>query len=217
MAEVIESKLKEISSQWEGMMFDFGTWKGRDYPCVLSGAKVGETQEVLEETMMNLNTMNAWNHRPFKPMLLRLRGTQSPSRRSSTDCCPRSPTRATPLSDGSRPPRGLLGLADGEVQQMWTSLESVFTGGDIAKAMPMEVAPFKGFMAHLPRKAKKFQQIDKDWLKIMQCPGGRGFVGSEGRCATLRILTLDMLATQAARKSADTKYVVPCCQPLVCS
>lgn len=40
------------------MMFDFGTWKSRDFPCVLSGAKVGETQEALEETMMNLNTMN---------------------------------------------------------------------------------------------------------------------------------------------------------------
>ena len=39
-------------------MFDFGTWKQRDYPCVLTGAKVGETQEALEETMMNLNTMN---------------------------------------------------------------------------------------------------------------------------------------------------------------
>jgi len=139
---VIESKLKEISTQWEGMMFDFGTWKSRDYPCVLSGAKVGETQEALEETMMNLNTMNAQRHSiPFKEELNGLLST---------------------LSDtGDTIERWF------KVQQMWTSLESVFTGGDIAKQMPME--------------AKKFQQIDKDWQKIMQ-------------------------------KSADAKYVVPCCQ-----
>lgn len=139
---VIESKLKEISTQWEAMMFDFGTWKSRDYPCVLSGGKVAETQEALEETMMNLNTMNAQRHSiPFKEELNGLLST---------------------LSDtGDTIERWF------KVQQMWTSLESVFTGGDIAKAMPME--------------AKKFQQIDKDWQKIMQ-------------------------------KSADTKYVVPCCQ-----
>ena len=40
-----------------------------------------------------------------------------------------------------------------KVQMMWCSLESVFTGGDIAKQMPVE--------------AKKFGKVDKDWQKIM--------------------------------------------------
>ncbi|CAK0855452.1 unnamed protein product [Prorocentrum cordatum] len=126
---LIEQKLKEISEMWEGMSFDFAGWKARDYPCVLVGAKVGETQEALEETMMNLNTMNAQRHSiPFKEELTAL---------------------LTQLSDtGDTIERWF------KVQSMWTSLESVFTGGDIAKQMPME--------------AKKFQQIDKDWVKIMQ-------------------------------------------------
>mmetsp|Transcript_3629 Transcript_3629/g.6367 ORF Transcript_3629/g.6367 Transcript_3629/m.6367 type:complete len:3156 (-) Transcript_3629:97-9564(-) len=78
---------------------------------------------------MNLNTMNAQRHSiPFKEELNGL---------------------LTSLSDAGDTIERWF-----KVQQMWTSLESVFTGGDIAKQMPME--------------AKKFQQIDKDWIKIMQ-------------------------------------------------
>lgn len=48
-----------------------------------------------------------------------------------------------------------------KVQLLWTSLESVFMGGDIAKQMPIE--------------AKKFVKIDKDWAKMM-IKGGNDFV-----------------------------------------
>ena len=41
-----------------------------------------------------------------------------------------------------------------KVQVLWTSLVSVFKGGDIAKNMPTE--------------AKKFSKICKDWLKLME-------------------------------------------------
>lgn len=76
--EIIEKKLGEITEQWEHMSFEIVGWKQREYPCVLVGAKVGETQELLEETMMNLNTMNAQRHSlPFKDKLTELLATLS--------------------------------------------------------------------------------------------------------------------------------------------
>lgn len=41
-----------------------------------------------------------------------------------------------------------------KVQKLWTSLEPVFTGGDIAKQMPIQ--------------AKQFAGIDKTWMKCME-------------------------------------------------
>jgi dynein heavy chain len=41
-----------------------------------------------------------------------------------------------------------------KVQTFWTNLVSVFSGGDIAKELPTE--------------AKKFMNIDKQWIKIME-------------------------------------------------
>ncbi|CAK0803667.1 unnamed protein product, partial [Prorocentrum cordatum] len=119
---IIEQKLKDVTAIWDEMS-SWRFWKAREYPCVLDSAKVAETQETLEETMMNLNTMNAQRHsQPFKEELTAL---------------------LLQLSDtGDTIERWF------KVQQMWMSLESVFTGGDIAKQMPME--------------AKKFSQIDKD-------------------------------------------------------
>ena len=126
----IEQQLREIKEFWIEAAFEFSTWgKNRDYPCILSGLRVQEIMEKLEEDQMTLATLNAQRHvAPFKV------DVENQIRKFSD------------VND-------TLDMWI-KVQVLWTSLEAVFTGGDIARQMPVE--------------AKKFTGIDKNWLKIME-------------------------------------------------
>ena len=126
----IEQCLEEIKTFWETAIFEFSTWgKGRDYPCILNGMKVAEITERLDEDQMALAAMNAQRHvAPFKNVV---------------------EGQIRVFSEVSETLDMWI-----KVQMSWTSLETVFTGGDIARQMPVE--------------AKKFQGIDKNWLKIME-------------------------------------------------
>src|SRR5690606_7636073 len=121
----IERGLMEISDIWATTDFNFQEWKSRGIN-ILRG--VPGAMEELEEAQMNLQAMLTMRHvAPFRELAQQL--LQS-------------------LSNTSDNLERWL-----KVQLMWCSLESVFTGGDIAKQMPTE--------------AKKFAKIDKDWARIM--------------------------------------------------
>ncbi|KAJ0399007.1 hypothetical protein P43SY_008327 [Pythium insidiosum] len=121
----IEIQLGEIAARWETEEFQFADWKGRNVPILKAVVPIVEE---LEETQMNLQTMLSMRHvLPFKEQ---------------------AQTKLEQLSDTSETLERWI-----KVQMLWCSLESVFTGGDIAKQMPVE--------------AKKFQKVDKDWAKIM--------------------------------------------------
>ncbi|KAG9402276.1 hypothetical protein AC1031_006904 [Aphanomyces cochlioides] len=121
----IETKLKEIKEIWTTASFEFGEWKSRTIP-VLKG--YGGVIEGLEDAQLQLQGMLSLRHvLPFKDAVQ---------------------AKLTQLCDTS----DVLELWI-KVQTLWMSLESVFTGGDIAKQMPLE--------------AKKFAKIDKDWIKLM--------------------------------------------------
>ncbi|RHY51106.1 hypothetical protein DYB38_003376 [Aphanomyces astaci] len=130
----IETKLKEIKEVWTSAAFEFGEWKSRTIP-VLKG--YGGVIEALEDAQLQLQGMLSLRHvLPFKDTVQ---------------------TKLTQLCDTS----DVLELWI-KVQTLWMSLESVFTGGDIAKQMPME--------------AKKFAKIDKDWIKLMAKASETGLV-----------------------------------------
>jgi len=121
----IESKILEINGRWSGEIFTFQDWKTRGVPILRAVVPIIEE---LEESQMQCQTMLTMRHvKPFKEEVSGM---------------------LTRLSDTSETLERWL-----KVQQLWCSLESVFTGGDIAKQMPVE--------------AKKFVKLDKDWAKLM--------------------------------------------------
>lgn len=109
-------------------MFKFSNWVKREN-CMLGGEVVLEVTERLEEDQMNLSSINAQRHvLPFKKEVEEMI-------RLFSDC-------AETLELWVK------------VQKLWTNLEPVFTGGDIAKQMPIQ--------------AKMFMGIDKTWIKCME-------------------------------------------------
>jgi len=121
----IERKLFELREHWTTAVFEFAMWKTREIP-VLKG--FGFVIEDLEEAQLQLQTLLSIRHvAPFRDDVQKF---------------------LSQLSDTADTLEMWV-----KVQMLWTSLESVFLGGDIAKQMPIE--------------AKKFAKINKDWEKLM--------------------------------------------------
>jgi len=148
----IQNQLAELQDIWSKQIFTFSEWKGRNVN-ILKGT--GFVIESLEEAQMNLQTMLTMRH-------------VTPFREEADELLKK-------LSDASDTLERWL-----KVQMMWCSLESVFTGGDIAKNMPME--------------AKKFAKVDKDWAKIMSK-------------ATEQQLVVECCANELLRSSLPAMYM----------
>lgn len=113
----IEAGLAEINSVWGDMVFEFSTWGKRDTPCMLKGLVVSTILERLEEDQLQLSTFNSQRHvTPFKTEVENLIRTFSDVN-DTLDMWVK-------------------------VQKLWTSLEPVFTGGDIARQMPLQAKVF---------------------------------------------------------------------------
>lgn len=121
----IEKNLEEMEERWTTASFVFKEWKGRNIQILQGTAAI---MEELEEAQMTLQGMLTMRH-------------VTPFRERAADLLKKLSETSDTLERWMK------------VQMLWCSLESVFTGGDIAKQMPME--------------AKKFAKIDKDWAKIM--------------------------------------------------
>ena len=121
----IERRVTELKEQWAMAQFEFSIWKNRDIPVLKA---FGFVIEELEEAQLTLQSLLSVRHvAPFREEVQKF---------------------LTSLSDTADTLEMWV-----KVQMLWTSLESVFLGGDIAKQMPLE--------------AKKFSKINKDWEKLM--------------------------------------------------
>lgn len=121
----IEAKLENLREKWSTTSFEFVSWHQRD--CWVLKGFAGIIEE-LEESQLTCRTLLAMKQvKPFQSELSELFSSLS--------------NTIETLESWSK------------VQLLWISLESVFTGGDIAKQMPLE--------------AKKFSKIDKEFCKIM--------------------------------------------------
>ena len=124
----IEKTKNEIKFDWNKKEFLFKEWGVKRKVQILSGACVEDIQEQLEEDIGTLSGLGAMRHiGPFKEEVATLQES---------------------LSDIQT----TLDLWV-KVQILWTSLERVFTEGDISMILKAE--------------AKKFSKIDKAWVKTI--------------------------------------------------
>lgn len=124
----IRNTINEMKTRWDSSEFVFANW-GKRENSILKGMHVLEMSEILEEDQMTLSSINAQRHvAPFKKEVEEMI-------RNFSDCSE------------------IIDLWV-KVQKLWTSLEPVFTGGDIAKQMPVQ--------------AKMFIGIDKNWIRCME-------------------------------------------------
>lgn len=149
----IETKIRDIKERWAGTAFEFGEWRAHGVPVLKS---YGQVIEDLEESQLQLQAMLSMRHVVFFKDNVQSKLTQ--------------------LSETADVLERWV-----KVQTLWMSLESVFTGGDIAKQMPLE--------------AKKFAKIDKDWQKVMARASELGLVVA---CCANELLrsTLPMLFSE---------------------
>ena len=114
----INIKMIDVKGKWATDSFQFQEWKNKKVP-LLKG--YGQVIEDLDESQLALQTMLSMRHvGPFKEKIALM---------------------LSMLSDTADTLELWI-----KVQLLWQSLESVFTGGDIMKQMPVE--------------AKKFAKID---------------------------------------------------------